>query len=154
MIRRVLIFWVGCAALFLLSVMPFRILLEDEARANAMTAYAATAMLLCLIPTTITLAWSAHALKQDPNQQMALVLGGTGIRMFFVLLGALGLHDGVAYYQKYSGFWMWVLVFYLLTLALEMGIMLAGRSSADQASGTKAVSETSASTDQPAELVE
>jgi hypothetical protein len=54
-----------------------------------------------------------------------VVLGGTGLRLFFVLGAGLVLTGAVPYFQLQS-FWVWVLVFYLFTLALEM--LLAIRS--------------------------
>jgi hypothetical protein len=52
-------------------------------------------------------------------------LGGTGVRMFFVLAGALLLYFLVPYFQNQKTFWMWVLISYLFTLALEMTLILS-----------------------------
>src|SRR4051794_29235589 len=125
--RRVL-FLIGSSLLFwLLTSLPFRMLAGDRDAGDAAVVYAGTAVLLCLIPTSLTLLWSSYALKQAPEQQLTAVLGGTGLRIFGVLLMGFALYRWVPYFQKYPGFWPWLLVSYLVTLALEMTILLAGR---------------------------
>lgn len=129
MIRRLLIFWGGCAAFTLLVAIPLRLLLEDPAQGSAAVGYSLTALLLCVLPASLTLFWSSRALDRDPQQAILLALGGTGIRMFFVLVAGLGLYQMVPYFKTYGPFfWVVVLIFYLFTLALEMTILLAGRS--------------------------
>jgi hypothetical protein len=81
--------------------------------------YSLTALLLCLIPTALTLAWACRALAHSPSQAMLLVVGGTGLRMTFVLGAGLILYQAVPYFQQTS-FWFWILGFYLVTLSLEM----------------------------------
>ncbi|MBI1917906.1 MAG: hypothetical protein HYS12_24695 [Planctomycetes bacterium] len=125
--RRVL-FLVGGSLLFwLLASLPFRILADDRDAGDAAVVYAGTAILLCLLPTSLTLLWSSYALKQAPEQQLTAVLGGTGLRVFGVLLMGFALFQWVPYFRKYPGFWTWLLVSYLVTLALEMTLLLAGR---------------------------
>jgi hypothetical protein len=58
-----------------------------------------------------------------------MVLGGTGVRMAFVLGTALLLHFTVPSFQK-QGFWVWLLIFYLFTLALEMVLIVKGNPAA------------------------
>lgn len=82
----------------------------------------AVALALCLVPTTLTLAWTGRLQTQSPTGTMMMVLGGTGIRMAFVLGVGLGLYLLVLGLQ-HSSFWGWVLGFYLFTLALEMLIL-------------------------------
>ena len=125
--RRVLFLVGGSLMFWLLASLPFRILAEDRAAGDAAVVYAGSAVLLCLIPTTLTLLWSSCALKQAPEQQLTAVLGGTGIRIFVVLLAGFALFQWVPYFREYPGFWTWLLVSYLITLALEMTILLAGR---------------------------
>jgi hypothetical protein len=85
------------------------------------------ALLLCLVPTALTLVWAGWALRQKPEQQLAAVLGGTGVRLFVVLGAGLALTQWVPYYREQSGFWFWLLGCYLFTLALEMVLVLSGR---------------------------
>ncbi len=125
--RRVLLLVAGSLAFWLLTSLPFRILAEDRAAGTAAVVYAGTATLLCLVPTSLTLVWGAAALRKAPEEQLVMVLGGTGVRLFGVLLGGFALFKGVPYFQAYPGFWAWLLVCYLFTLALEMALLLAGR---------------------------
>lgn len=93
---------------------------------NSAAVYSGVAVVLCLVPTTLTLLWSHWALKKSPEQQLLLVLGGTGLRMAVVLSVGLVLYFGIPYFRQQS-FWIWILVFYLLTLAIEMALMLSGK---------------------------
>src|SRR5437879_2172584 len=125
--QRILLLIGGSLLFWLLASLPFRFLAEDRAAGDAAVIYAGTAVLLCLVPTTLTLLWSSSALRQAPEQQLTAVLGGTGIRVFSVLLAGFALFQWVSYFREYLGFWTWLLVSYLVTLALEMTILLAGR---------------------------
>jgi hypothetical protein len=84
-----------------------------------------TALGLCLVPTTLTFLWSSWGLKQAPDQVLTSVLGGTGVRFFFVLGLGLLLSSTVPYlHENRLSYWIWVLVFYLATLALEMTLVV------------------------------
>lgn len=124
--KRVARFVAGTLAFWLLTALPFRFLGDAETGTAALV-YSGTALALCLVPTVVTLAWGTWAFDGSPDQQLLMVLGGTGVRMFVVLAGGLALTSWVPYYQEHAGFWAWVLVFYLVTLALEMVVLLAGR---------------------------
>jgi hypothetical protein len=88
--------------------------------------FSAAAAGLCLVPALATLAWAEGVYRQSPEQYLLMVLGGTGVRLFAVLGGAVALNRALTYFQR-PGFLPWVGLFYLLTLALEMTLMLAGR---------------------------
>ena len=91
---------------------------------------------LCLVPSLLTLAWSSWSVGQTPEQQLLATLGGTGVRMFVVLAAGIVLTMAVPYFaERQQGFWISVLVFYLLYLALEVAILLIGRSAPGQQSG-------------------
>jgi hypothetical protein len=121
--RRLLLLFAASAAFWLLVALPARHLGGGDAAA----VYSGTALLLCLVPAAMTLLWAGWALKKSPEQQLALVLGGTGMRMFVVLGAGWALFALVPYYHEHNGFWAWLLVCYLFTLALEMALLLAGR---------------------------
>jgi hypothetical protein len=106
---------------------------------NDMLLLSVVAMGLCLAPTLLTLLWGAWAQEQTPEQQLLMVLGGTGVRLFVVLGVGLGLSLGVAYFQEANlyPFWTWVLVFYLVTLFIEVLILILGR--AAKHTGTEGV---------------
>jgi hypothetical protein len=109
----------GTVGFWLLVFYPARLLWGDEA-----VFFSAAAGLLCLVPTAATLVWSHRALHGgSPNQQLAAILGGTGVRMAFVIGLGLILFHGVPELH-HPGFLVWVVVFYLWTLALEMSVLL------------------------------
>jgi len=93
--------------------------------------FSGTALLLCLVPGLITIAWAGIALRQDPAQQLTMILGATGVRMFGVLLIALLLYQNVPPYQGQDGFLLWLVVCYLFTLTLELTLLLTGRPRSD-----------------------
>jgi hypothetical protein len=113
----------GCLAFGLLVALPARHL----GGGDVAVVYAGTAMFLCLLPAAATLAWAQWAFRQDPQQQLTAVLGASGIRIFAVMLAAFTLYSYLPFYREQAGFWIWLIVFYLFTLALEMTLLLAGR---------------------------
>jgi hypothetical protein len=64
--------------------------------------------------------------SRSADQQLLLVLGGTGVRLLFVLGFGLGIYGTIPYFQQPS-FWIWLLVFYLFTLALETVLLRGGQ---------------------------
>lgn len=125
--RRVLLLIAGSLAFWLIVSLPFRILADDRDRGDAAVVYAGTAVVLCLVPAVVTLLWAGRALQKSAEQQLVLVMGGTGLRLFAVLLAGFALYQGVPYFQTYPGFLTWLVVAYLFTLAWEMTLLLAGR---------------------------
>jgi ABC-type spermidine/putrescine transport system permease subunit II len=95
--------------------------------------YSAVAAGLCLVPTALTLLWADWASRQSPEQQLTMVLGGTGVRMGVVMGVGLLFYLLVPYFQQ-PGFWLWLLAFYLFTLGLEMVLVVRSRSAFEQRS--------------------
>ena len=122
MTARLLLLIGGAGAFWLLTALPARHL----GGGDLAVAYSGTAALLCLVPAVVTLAWAGWAFRRDPQQQLTVVLGGSGVRLFGVLLVALLLTQYVPLYQQ-GGFWTWLLINYLFVLALEMALVLGGR---------------------------
>jgi hypothetical protein len=90
--------------------------------------YCSVAAALCLLPSVGTLVWAEWGQGQSPEQQLIAALGGTGLRMFFVLGTALLLTNTIPYLaERQQSFWLWLLFFYLTYLALEMTFLVAGR---------------------------
>jgi hypothetical protein len=89
----------------------------------------AVALGLCLLPAALTLCWAEWTFRRAPEQYLLTVLGGTGLRLFVVLGGALALQIAVVDLRG-QGFLLWVLAFYLITLTFEVVCLLAGRSAA------------------------
>jgi len=123
--RRLLVLIAASCAFWLLVALPARVL----GGGDRAVAHSGTALLLCLVPTAATLAWAGWALEQGPEQQVIMVLGGSGLRLFGVLAAGGALYFGVPYYRGPGGFPIWLVVCYLFTLALEMVLLLAGRPS-------------------------
>ncbi len=111
----------GTLAFWLLVVYPARVLGGWPG-----VVYSAVAMLLCLVPTAVTLAWARRAALQSPGQQLMAVMGGTGLRMAVVLGCGVLLYLSAPYFEQ-RAFWIWLLVFYLFTLTWEMVLLLAER---------------------------
>jgi hypothetical protein len=124
--RRLLVLCGATLALWVLISLPARALMDDPEGKDRFIGYSGTALLLCLIPTAITLAWSSAALRRAPETQLAAVMGGTGVRLLTVLVAAWALNANVAFFQ-HASFWNWLLGAYLVTLALEMTLLLTGR---------------------------
>ena len=123
MIRRLMFLVGGCAAFWLLVGLPARHL----GGGDAALVFLGTALLLCLAPGLVTLVWGERALQQSPDKQLILILGGTGMRMAFVLSAGWMLYLWGPYYQRQAGFLIWLVVGYLFTLAWDVTLLLAAR---------------------------
>ena len=88
---------------------------------------------VALFFTGASFAWAAWAYRQPIEKQLAMVLGGTGVRLFVVLGGAYALNSSVPYLREHEtpGFLAWVLVFYLFTLMLETALSVSSRPAAE-----------------------
>jgi hypothetical protein len=118
--RPILFLIAGVAALWLLVAIPARYLGGgDEAVAQS-----GLAALLCLAPAAAVMAWSQWAFRKGGDQQLYAVLGGGGVRMFFVLGAGFLVSEVLGWYRGQIGFWIWLGIFYLFTLALEIVILL------------------------------
>jgi hypothetical protein len=92
--------------------------------AESAIAHSAAAFLLCLLPTSLTLAWSRSVMSTgSPEGQLLAVLGGTGVRLLFAVGGALVLFHGTILFHE-RAFWQWVVGAYLVTLGLEVGLVV------------------------------
>ncbi len=89
--------------------------------------WSTTAAFLCLLPTALTLVWTRWAYRGQPEQQLLAVFGGTALRMVVVIAAGLILFLGVKGFE-YQRFWLFVVVYYLFTLALEMVLVVRGTS--------------------------
>jgi threonine/homoserine/homoserine lactone efflux protein len=122
-IRRLLFLVGGSAAFLLLVGLPARHL----GGGDASVVFLGTSLLLSLAPGIATLIWGERALRQSADKQLILVLGGTSVRMAFVLLAGWAFFRYVPYYQQQPSFLIWLVVGYLFTLALDMMVLLLGR---------------------------
>ena len=142
MIRRLLLLVGGCAGLWLVLLSLYfafcwlrdgEVDLGDPDHRLALL-HSAVAALLCLVPTAATLVWCDLVLGGSPEKQLAAVFGGTGIRMVVVVGVALVLYQSREEFHL-GRFWVWIVVFYLATLTLEMILVARRQAAVDKASG-------------------
>ena len=91
-----------------------------------------SAALLCLAPAVVTLLWGLRAMTGTPAERLQHAVFSTLLRMGVVLGGAVVLYVSVPAFQK-NAFWLWVIGFYMGTLALET--VLLNYSPATRAAG-------------------
>jgi hypothetical protein len=108
----------GVLALWLLLAIPAQLVWGETA-----LWFSGTAALLCLLPAVGTLLWSQWSFKGSPEQRLAAMMGGTMVRMFLAGGGAMLLFSAVPKFHE-SAFLIWVLVFYLATLGLEVFLLV------------------------------
>ena len=125
--QRLLILIVAAAAFWVLTAIPAKHL----GGGNLALVYSGAAMLLCLVPGLLTLLWAGWVERTDPGQMPIMILGATGLRMFGVLATGILLLQTVPLFREQEGFLIWLIVCYLYTLALEMTLLLKGRSRPD-----------------------
>ena len=121
MVKPLLGLVVGAALFWGLLTYPARLLWPDDPT----FLWSTTAALLCLVPTALTMAWARWAFRGKPEDQMVAVFGGTAVRMAVVLAVALVLSLNVEAFG-HQRFWIFVIVYYLFTLALEMALLVRG----------------------------
>jgi hypothetical protein len=118
MMRKLGLLVAGTGALWVLVLVPARMVWGDRAVVES-----AVAAALCLIPMSLTLVWSIRAQGGSAEGQLAAAMGGTAIRLFVVILGAVVLYLSIEELNEAS-FMVWVVFFYLATLTLEIVLVL------------------------------
>ena len=124
MFRQLAVLIVGTLLFWVALVYPAGQLWGESA-----VVFSAVAMGICLAPAILTLLWVHWSYDQSPEQRLVAGLGGSGVRMGVVLATGLLLNANVPYFQPES-FCIWVLVFYLYTVGLEVMLLVMGRSGA------------------------
>jgi hypothetical protein len=118
MMRQIGQLWAGTALLWALLALPAWLLGGETGLLDA-----AVACGLCLVPMTATMLWCHWAFSGAPEQQLAAVMGGTSVRMLGVVGASIGLFFTVEALGR-PAFLIWVVVFYLTTLALEVVLVV------------------------------
>jgi hypothetical protein len=145
--KRVLLLIAGSACLWVVLA-PAYIAFANATAAQPLAAasqkaidmaplWSGAAALLCLLPTAVTLMWCDLVLGGSPEQQLAAVFGGTGLRMAFVVAIGLVLFFNLEDFHE-AGFWFWIIVFYLATLTLEMVLVVRRLTALDKKRGEAA----------------
>jgi hypothetical protein len=81
------------------------------------------AFALTFVPAAITLAWVVISYRSDPSMMLLASLGASGIRMAVALGGAFFLTQ--AYPDEFATpFWLWLVLFYPVILALEITLLV------------------------------
>ncbi len=86
----------------------------------------AAAMGICLIPAILTLAITERAAQNKPETVGLTFLAGTLFRMGIVLALAL-VARSLDFFRHQDAWLTWVVVFYLVVLALETALIVVGR---------------------------
>ncbi len=89
----------------------------------------AVAMGLCLVPGVGILALVGRMRHKSPEWRMGVSLLGAVVRMGFVLGAGAILYKTVPGLGE-NGFWIWLLVFYLFTLGVEVWLILQAEQAA------------------------
>lgn len=107
----------GTLFLWGLAVVPARIAWGD-----GVIAHSGVAALLCLVPAVATLIWAQSA-RHSREGRLVAALGGSGLRLAIVLAGGFGLTQLLPEWFPWS-FWIWLMVFYVFTLAVETALLV------------------------------
>lgn len=126
MIGRLGVLLVGTLLFWLLVSYPAWRLLGDTH-----LVYSAVSLALCVVPAALTLLLDRLVVSGGPEAQLGAVVAGMIMRMAVVLGGGLALSSFLSYFQE-QAFWLWVVVFYLYTLTLEMVLIVRARSALEQ----------------------
>jgi hypothetical protein len=138
MIWRLMLLVIGALAFWGASYALASIVWQDEREVTL--GYSGTALALCLFPAVATMFWTHQIRKRAPEQELVAALGGTGVRLFFVLSVGMFLTVKVDFYNQRS-FLTWLLLFYLYVLALEMLLLVKGRATEAATTNTVGTSE-------------
>jgi hypothetical protein len=84
---------------------------------------AGTAALLCSATMAVALVATVRMARRDPQTATLVALGASGLRMFVVLTLAVVLANLVPFFRN-RAFWLWLVVFYFTTLALDVVLLL------------------------------
>ena len=128
---RVSILVAAAAAFWVVLGLPARAVAGDE-----QLLFAGVAVALSLVPGVLAMLWAGWAHSQNPQMETLAVLGGTGVRMFGVLLAALALFQGTELFRK-QAFLLWVAGAYVFLLAAEV-VLLVRAQQPRQKTGTEA----------------
>jgi hypothetical protein len=94
--------------------------------------HSAVAAGICLVPAVGTFLLARLSFGGTREQRLLFTMLGTGLRMFVVLAVVMLLHLGTEYFRP-TGFVLWVLGFYLLTLGLEVVLLVQEQAALDRA---------------------
>ena len=91
-----------------------------------------TAFGLTFVPAVATLAWAVYAYRTTPDMQLMAAMGGSGVRMVITLGGGFLLKQSQPHVYGDVAFLLWLVVFYLMFLAIEIVLVLRSQPKPDQ----------------------
>lgn len=119
----------GGVGVWCLLFFPARLLGGESATLQSLAALGLT-----LIPALATLLWATWAFRNSPEMQLLAVLGGSFFRMAIALAGAWFLLR--AFPEVFDdGLWIFLIVFYLAILSLEVGTLVYQANKKEQTQG-------------------
>jgi hypothetical protein len=118
---RIAWLWIATLGLWIVAAYPAGWLWGRETHVQSLAAMAP-----CLMLATLTLAAGRLTLVHAPRQLLVVLLAGMGLQMALTL-GVAGLMYALIPALKGAAFWIWLLIFFEVTLALEMALILVGR---------------------------
>ena len=108
--RRVLLLIAGCATLWPVMTLAYLGFVHATATLDkpgpspeemeSAWLHSGVATLLCVLPGVVTLVWCDLVLGGSPEQQLAAVFGGTGLRMAYVVAVRMVLYINFASCNK------------------------------------------------------
>jgi hypothetical protein len=117
--RRLGVLVAGTLAVWALLAVPATLLIGEPP--VAVTAAAAG---VCLLPAALTLVLNDRVRERPPEEKIVIVLVSTFLRMGLAIgLGVLLYYVAPSLRDNASAFIGWGIVFYLVTLALETGLL-------------------------------
>lgn len=119
MIRRLLILAGATIAFWIVTAVP-----ASRWGVPGALAMSAAAAALCFVPTALVIVWASWARQKSGDQNVLMLVGGMGLRMTTVLVGAWLLTDQVAGVGDFRHLAPWLVVFYLFCLAIEIALVL------------------------------
>jgi hypothetical protein len=119
-IRRLLLIAGATIAFWIVTAVPASRM--GAPNALALSAAAAT---LCFVPTALVIIWAYWARQKSGGENVLMVMGGMGLRMTTVLVGAWLLTEQVAGIGSLKQLAPWLVAFYLFCLAIEIALVLA-----------------------------
>lgn len=121
MMKRVALFLLGSLLIAALLIVPAVLIWGEEMLTPGLTAFG-----VVLVPALATFLWAGWTFRAAPDMALLAGLGGSGVRMFVVLgVGFLLVQLAPATYG--TTFLLWLAVFYLLLLALEITLLVQDR---------------------------
>jgi len=95
---------------------------------------------VCVFPAALTLALGLRLSRGTPEQFLVLIIGGMAVRLVMVFGVGAALAKMATEFRG-TGFWLWVLLYYLVTLVLEALLLVRTMTPGPRRLGSRMTSE-------------